>query len=68
MPVFAYEGRTSGGEVRSGSIEADTVDAARQRLRSMQISPTKVEKKGGMLNMEIKIFSTNKCFFQNVGK
>jgi type IV pilus assembly protein PilC len=55
MPVFAYEGRTSGGEVRSGSIEADSVDAARKRLRSMQISPTKVKKKGGMMNMEIKI-------------
>ena len=55
MPVFAYEGRTSGGEVRSGSIEADSVDAARNRLRSMQISPTKVEKKGGMLQAEIKI-------------
>jgi len=55
MPVFAYEGRTSGGEVRSGSIEAENLDAARSRLRSMQISPTKVEKKGGMMNIELKI-------------
>jgi type IV pilus assembly protein PilC len=55
MAQFAYEGRTSGGEVRSGSIEADNAEAARKRLRSMKISPTKVEKKGGLLNAEIKI-------------
>jgi len=55
MPVFAYEGRTTGGEVRSGKIEADNMDAARNRLRSMQINPTKVEKKGGLLSAEIKI-------------
>jgi type IV pilus assembly protein PilC len=55
VPVFAYEGRTTGGEVRSGSIEADSVDAARSRLRSMQIQPTKVQKKGGMFQVELKI-------------
>jgi type IV pilus assembly protein PilC len=55
MAQFAYEGRTSGGEVRSGSIEADDAEAARKRLRSMKISPTKVEKKGGLLNADIKI-------------
>jgi len=55
MPKFAYEGRTTGGETRSGSIEADNVDAARNRLRSMQIQPTKVEKKGGLGQVELKI-------------
>ena len=47
MPVFAYEGRTSGGETRKGEVEAANADAARSRLRQMQISPTSVKAKGG---------------------
>lgn len=49
MPVFAYEGRTSGGETRKGEVEAANADAARSRLRQMQISPTSVKAKGGGL-------------------
>jgi type IV pilus assembly protein PilC len=55
MPVFAYEGRTAGGEVRNGSIDAENADAARSRLRSMQIQATKVKKKGGLLQADIKL-------------
>lgn len=56
MPVFAYEGRTQGGEVRKGEVEAANADAARTRLRQMQISPTSVKAKGGGLgSMEISI-------------
>jgi type IV pilus assembly protein PilC len=55
MPKFAYEGRTSSGESRSGVVEAENIEAARSRLRSMQISATSVSKKGGLLDAEINI-------------
>jgi len=48
MPVFAYEGRTASGETKKGEVEAADQDAARSRLRAMQISPTKVKAKGGV--------------------
>jgi type IV pilus assembly protein PilC len=48
MPVFAYEGRTSSGEVRKGEVEAADTDAARNRLRQMQIQVTSVKAKGAM--------------------
>ena len=55
MAKFAYEGRTASGESRSGTVEADSVEAARSRLRQMQISPTSVAKKGGLMDAEISI-------------
>ena len=55
MAKFAYEGRTASGETRSGTVEADNAEAARSRLRQMQISPTSVAKKGGLLDAEISI-------------
>lgn len=55
MPVFAYEGRTSGGEVRKGEVEAADPDAARSRLRQMQIQATSVKPKGGFGSTEINI-------------
>jgi type IV pilus assembly protein PilC len=55
MATFAYEGRTASGETRSGTVQADSVDAARTRLRQMQINPTSVAKKGGLLDAEINI-------------
>lgn len=59
MPVFAYEGRTSGGEVRKGEVEAADPDAARTRLRQMQIQATSVKAKGGWGSAEIKIPTPN---------
>ncbi len=47
MPVFAYEGRTTSGEVRKGEIEASSPDAARSMLRQRQIAATSVKPKGG---------------------
>jgi type IV pilus assembly protein PilC len=45
MATFAYEGRTRGGEVRRGTVEAASEDMAIARLRADQISPTRVKKK-----------------------
>jgi len=52
--MFAYEGRTAGGEVKRGELEAPNQEAARNRLRQMRITPTSVKKKGG-LNSDISI-------------
>ena len=54
MAMFAYEGRTSGGEVKRGELEAPNQEAARNRLRQMRITPTSVKKKKGM-NSDINI-------------
>lgn len=56
MPVFAYEGRTTSGEVRRGEIEASNVDAARSMLRQRQIAATSVKPKGsGLGAVELKM-------------
>ncbi len=55
MPVFAFEGRTSAGEVRKGEIEAANAEAARGLLRQRQIQATSVKPKGGMGSIEIKM-------------
>ena len=57
MAVFAYEGRTSGGEMRKGEIEAADADAAKNRLRQMQIRPEKVNRKGAIeINIKMPAF------------
>lgn len=48
MPTFAYEGRSSGGDVKKGKIEAADLEAARARLRLMKIQPTTVAKSTGL--------------------
>jgi type IV pilus assembly protein PilC len=54
MPTFAYEGRTRGGEVRKGTVEAATEEMALARLRNEQISVQKVKKQGkGLANFTI---------------
>jgi type IV pilus assembly protein PilC len=55
MPVYAYEGRTSGGEVRKGEVEAANPDAARTLLRQRSIQATSVKPKGGAGSIEIKL-------------
>ncbi len=51
MPVFAYEAKTASGEVRKGEVEAASKDAAKQRLRQMQLNPTSVKAKGIEINI-----------------
>ena len=51
MPVFAYEAKTASGEVRKGEVEAANKDAAKQRLRQMQLNPTSVKAKGIEINI-----------------
>ncbi len=49
MAMYAYEGRSANGEARKGEIEAPDPDAAKKRLRAMQINPTSLTAKGGGL-------------------
>ncbi len=53
MPVFAYEARTSSGDIRKGEVEAKDSAAARDRLKKMQLNPTTLKKKGGVLSGDI---------------
>jgi type IV pilus assembly protein PilC len=45
MAEFVWEARARTGELRKGSMEADSEDAVNQRLRAQQLQPTKVKKK-----------------------
>ena len=49
MAVFAYEARTTAGDVRRGEVEAKNQAAAKTKLRKRQLSPTSLKKKGGLL-------------------
>jgi type IV pilus assembly protein PilC len=49
MAEFVWEARGRAGDVRSGTMEADTEAAVHARLRAQALNPTKVKKKGGFL-------------------
>src|SRR5579859_4124702 len=53
MAEFVWEARARGGEVRKGSMEAESEDAVNQRLRAQQLQPTKVKKKPRTLAFQI---------------
>ena len=53
MAEFVWEARARTGEVRKGSMEAESEDAVNQRLRSQQLQPTKVKKKGRAVAFQI---------------
>ncbi len=45
MAEFVWEARARTGELRKGSMEAESEDAVNQRLRGQQLQPTKVKKR-----------------------
>jgi type IV pilus assembly protein PilC len=47
MAEFVWEARGRTGDVRKGTMEAENEAAVHARLRSQQLNPTKVKKKGG---------------------
>jgi len=53
MAEFAWEARARGGELRKGSMEAESEDAVNTRLRAQQLQPTKVKKKLRQINFQI---------------
>jgi type IV pilus assembly protein PilC len=50
MAEFVWEARGRAGDVRSGTMEADSEAAVHARLRAQALNPTKVKKKGGFLD------------------
>jgi type IV pilus assembly protein PilC len=53
MAEFVWEARARTGEMRKGSMEAESEDAVTQRLRSQQLQPTKVKKKAKALSFQV---------------
>ncbi len=53
MAEFVWEARARTGEVRKGSMEAESEDAVNQRLRAQQLQPTKVKKKGKQISLQL---------------
>jgi len=53
MGEFVWEARGRTGEVRKGSMEAESEDAVNQRLRAQQLQPTKVKKKPKAISFQI---------------
>jgi len=45
MPVYIWEAKTKGGDLRTGEYKADNEDAVTERLRSQGLTITKVKKK-----------------------
>jgi type IV pilus assembly protein PilC len=50
MAEFVWEARGRAGDVRSGTMEAENEAAVQARLRAQQLNPTKVKKKGSLLD------------------
>src|SRR5580658_1976612 len=52
MAEFVWEARARTGEVRKGSMEAESEDAVNQKLKSQQLQPTKVKTKPKEINIQ----------------
>jgi type IV pilus assembly protein PilC len=53
MAEFVWEARARTGELRKGSMEAESEDAVNQRLRAQQLQPTRVKKKPKAISLQI---------------
>src|SRR5215467_11874187 len=53
MAEFVWEARARTGELRKGSMEAETENTVQARLRQQQLLPTKVKKKAKAYNFQI---------------
>ncbi|AKT38349.1 type II secretion system F family protein [Chondromyces crocatus] len=53
MAEFVWEARGRAGEVRKGTMEAESEAAVLNRLRAQQLNPTRVKKKGAGLNLKL---------------
>jgi len=55
MPTFVWEGTTEGGTSRSGEMEAESRGQVQRRLRQQQISPSRIEEKESIWEIEIEL-------------
>ncbi|MEA1867074.1 MAG: type II secretion system F family protein [Thermodesulfobacteriota bacterium] len=56
MPIFAWKGTASNGEIQKGEIEAQDEQAVRRLLRQQRISPSKIKAKPKDLLENIALF------------
>ncbi len=52
MSEFVWEARARSGELRKGVMDADDEPAVQARLRSQQLMPTKIKKKGKGISLQ----------------
>ncbi|NOZ00708.1 MAG: type II secretion system F family protein [Deltaproteobacteria bacterium] len=53
MAKFAWEGTTREGQVKTGTIEASDASAAEEKLRGMQVTPSKVKRSLGQIEIKL---------------
>jgi type IV pilus assembly protein PilC len=53
MSEWVWEARSAGGELRKGTMEADTVELVQTRLRAQKLNPVKVKKKPRELHIRL---------------
>ena len=58
MPAFVWEARTRAGEVKSGTMVADTIEAVQQRLRQQSLQPQSVKKQPMQLQLKLPQFGS----------
>ena len=63
MPVFAWEGRNSQGQVKKGTIDAPNEASVMMQLRGQMIAPMNVKQKMG--SMEIELFKAQPKTYRN---
>jgi type IV pilus assembly protein PilC len=55
MPTFAWEARTRAGDVRKGTLDADSEAMVMARLKAEQLNPVRVKKQGRGVSLAIPI-------------
>ncbi|PZX07077.1 hypothetical protein C7437_101184 [Psychrobacillus insolitus] len=60
MVVFKYNGRTTGGAVKKGTVDAINKQAAITKLRAQGINPRELEESKSLLHKELSIGGTVK--------
>jgi len=53
MAKFAWEGTNKEGQIKNGTIEAESLAAAEERLRSRDITPSKVKRSLGQIEITL---------------
>ncbi|MCC6808130.1 MAG: type II secretion system F family protein [Deltaproteobacteria bacterium] len=58
MPAFIWEARTRAGEVKNGTMVADTIEAVQQRLRQQSLQPQSVKKQPLQIKLKLPQFGS----------
>jgi type IV pilus assembly protein PilC len=58
MPAFVWEAKTRAGEVRTGTMVADTIEAVQQRLRQQALQPQSVKKQPLQIQLKLPQFGS----------